>query len=112
MEIYLDRITREIAINIKDVLGEKLQKIILYGSYSRGDYDDESDIDIMVLADINSYELGQYRKDINKIASRVGLDYDIMLSISLKNVDEFYNRRDILPYYQNIIREGTEIYVN
>lgn len=66
----------------------------------------------MVLADVNSYELGQYRKDINKIASRVGLDHDIMLSISLKNGDEFYDRQDILPYYQNIIKDGIEIYVN
>ena len=36
----------------RESLGDKLDKVILYGSYARGDYDDESDIDIMVLADI------------------------------------------------------------
>lgn len=34
---------------VKDILHDKLTKIILYGSYARGDYKENSDIDIMVL---------------------------------------------------------------
>ena len=32
-----------------DLLGDMIFKIILYGSYARGDFDSESDIDIMML---------------------------------------------------------------
>lgn len=46
---------------VKRVLGNDLDKVIVYGSYARGDYDEHSDIDIMVLAscpeeDIKPYE--------------------------------------------------------
>ena len=34
---------------MKRILGENLKKVILYGSYARGDYTENSDIDIMVL---------------------------------------------------------------
>ena len=37
---------------IKKIYGTHLQKIILYGSYARGDYTQESDIDIMILVDL------------------------------------------------------------
>ena len=33
------------------ILGKRLKKIILYGSYARGDYNSSSDIDILVLTD-------------------------------------------------------------
>ena len=38
---------------VKRILGTKLTKIILYGSYARGDYRDNSDIDIMVLTTLS-----------------------------------------------------------
>ena len=35
----------------KKILGKRVKKIILYGSYARGDYNNSSDIDILVLTD-------------------------------------------------------------
>lgn len=37
---------------IKKIYGTHLRQIILYGSYARGDYGPDSDIDIMILLDI------------------------------------------------------------
>ena len=88
-QIRLNQITKEVARGAKDILGDKLFKVILYGSYARGDFDEDSDIDIMVLADSNQCELGQYRKGLNRVASRVGLDYDIMISAALKDKEGF-----------------------
>ena len=38
---------------IKKIYGTHLRQIILYGSYARGDYGPDSDIDIMILLDIS-----------------------------------------------------------
>ena len=35
--------------DVKRILGDKLTKIIVYGSYARGDYREDSDVDIMIL---------------------------------------------------------------
>ena len=43
----LNKITAKIVKAAKDSLGDVLDKVILYGSYARGDYDEGSDIDIM-----------------------------------------------------------------
>lgn len=44
---------RSILVEVKQDLtayyGDRLQKVLLYGSYARGDFHDESDIDIMPL---------------------------------------------------------------
>ncbi|HED36937.1 MAG TPA: nucleotidyltransferase domain-containing protein, partial [Ignavibacteria bacterium] len=41
----LNYLLPELEKRIKDSFGDKLKKIILYGSYARGDYDSESDVD-------------------------------------------------------------------
>lgn len=37
-------------------MGNDLRKIILYGSYARGDYCEESDVDIMILSALSENE--------------------------------------------------------
>ena len=53
----LNQILNEVAAAAKDTFGDDLQSVILYGSYARGDYDDASDIDIMIIADVNREDL-------------------------------------------------------
>ena len=37
---------------LKNIFGGSLEQIWLYGSYARGDFDSESDVNIMVLVDL------------------------------------------------------------
>ena len=45
----LDVILQELVNRTQPVFGNKLIKIVLFGSYARGDFDAESDIDVMVM---------------------------------------------------------------
>jgi predicted nucleotidyltransferase len=40
---------RELKSTLKGFLGDRLVKLVLYGSKARGDYDPESDIDIAII---------------------------------------------------------------
>ena len=42
---------------IKALLGNKLSKVIVYGSYARGDYHENSDIDVMILVKLSETEI-------------------------------------------------------
>ena len=49
---------------LQKIYGKHLKKVILYGSYARGDYRDDSDIDIMILLDLSDMDIKQYRHEL------------------------------------------------
>ena len=102
----LNEITTQVALEAKRQLGDKLDKVILYGSYARGDYDEESDIDIMVLADIPAEDRWKTRLNLGGIISELGLEHDILISMNVVDCATFYKHKDSLPYYQNAVRDG------
>ena len=87
-----------------------IEKIILYGSYARGDANEESDIDIMVLCDNREEELDRKRRDINRIGSRISLENDIDVAVRLKDQNQFMDWLSVVPFYQNVDREGIVLY--
>ncbi|MCL1816752.1 MAG: nucleotidyltransferase domain-containing protein [Clostridiales bacterium] len=89
---------------------DRLLKIILYGSYARGDYNSDSDVDIMALADLSEDERRVIQKRINKIASDISLKHDITVSISLRSLNMYTTRVKYVPFYRNVHTEGVEIY--
>ena len=48
----LNYITQSVIDAAQHMFADNLDKVILFGSYTRGDYNSESDIDIMILLDI------------------------------------------------------------
>jgi len=102
----LDLITNQIVDAVKDSLGDKLKKVFLYGSYARGDYNDESDIDILVLADIPREKCLEEYEKINRLISRLSLEHDILVTVNITDCTTFYEFVNDLPYYINVHREG------
>ena len=49
MEENIKNIAPEVNEELKKLFGGKIERIILYGSYARRDFNLESDIDIMIL---------------------------------------------------------------
>ena len=78
----------------------------LYGSYARGDFNPESDIDILLTVDAAPVELPMYRKQLAHICSELSLRHDIMVSATVKPLAEFHRYASVLPFYKNVLREG------
>ena len=94
---------------VKACFGENLEKVILYGSYARGDYNDRSDIDVMVLVSLPDAEIKRAENHIYDGAFDLELKYGKTLSPVIRNQDTFEYWADTLPFYQNVRTEGVEI---
>lgn len=105
----LNIITSAVAEKAKQILGSKLDSVVLYGSYARGDFDSESDIDIMIRIDCPANQLDNYEDSFDKLSSRLSLDNDITVSITLRDKATFEKFINALPFYSNIEREGIKI---
>ena len=106
----LQVITRSVIDGASELMENKIYKIILYGSYARGDFDSESDVDIMILFDGTLEEAKGYRKQLSRLASRIGMANDIEVSLLVRDKSSFESGLTILPFYQNVQNEGIVIY--
>ena len=89
-----------------ELFDKKINDAYLYGSYARGDYHDESDIDILLTVDLEPDELPDYRKITFGVSGELSLKHGIMISVTVKPLRQFQQFETILPYYQNVIKEG------
>ena len=104
--VQLTEISQKVLEAAKEVLGDKLIKVILYGSYARGDYDNESDVDFFILAHIPQEEAGLWRRNIRSRIPYLSLDYDLCVSLHVTGSTKFNEYADTLPFYINVIKEG------
>ncbi len=104
----INNVIQQFISGVKDILGERVKKIILYGSYARGDYTNSSDIDIMILTDLNDDEILEYRDKIWDYAYDIEWDnnFDFTLSPLIKNIDKFNYWLETLPFYKSVQKEG------
>lgn len=104
----INNIIKKFIESVNEILGNRIKKIILYGSYARGDYDKTSDIDIMILTDLTDDEIIKYREKIWDCAYDIEFDnkFDITISPLLKNMETFNYWLETLPFYMNVQKEG------
>ena len=106
----LESLLSETAAGLRDIFGDKLDSVILYGSYARGDYDEESDVDVMAKLYLTADEIRPYRPRVSELAFEIGLEYDILLSIKLQDKAMFDRYFDAIPYYRNVAKDGVLVY--
>ena len=94
---------------LRRILGDKLTKIIVYGSYARGDFRENSDIDIMILVKMSDEEIRLVKNDIYDLAFEFEINTGIEFSPIIKNEDQYEYWIDTLPFYRNVRDEGVVI---
>lgn len=109
-ESDLQLVLNEVKSASKRLYGDKLNRIILYGSYARGDNTGESDIDIMIILNCDVAEIKNLRGVTAEMASDISLEWEVFLSVLLRDRKHFEENLSFLPFYQNIEREGISVY--
>lgn len=86
--------------------GDSFVDAYLFGSYARGDYDDESDIDIFLTFEESEEKIRIINNAIVCIDSDVSLEHDITVSTVVRTADFFRKYANVSPLLLNVLSEG------
>lgn len=91
----------------KELYGENVEEIILYGSFVRGEADAESDVDVLIVWDGNVTKGREYMAEL---ATDALLEHDVIISpkvVSPKNYRDMKKSR--MPFIENVQSEGIRV---
>ncbi len=108
-ESQLHNVTSSVAEEAKRIFGEMLDAVVLYGSYARGDNDEESDIDIMVRINCSQEDLNKYRFVLSGFTSALSVENDVTVSVIIVDTPTYDRYKNHLPFYENVEKEGMKI---
>lgn len=102
-------IVYKFSLQLRNLLGSSLSKVILYGSYARGDNHDHSDVDVMILVKMTDTEIKRIENDVYDMAFEIEIETGIDISPIIKNEEQYEYWVDTLPFYRNVRDEGVVI---
>ncbi len=95
---------------IKKIYGSHLRQVILYGSYARGDFKSDSDVDVLILLDMSDMELKAYSRQLSYLTYDFNMDNDLDIKPIAKSEEHFKKWVLNYPFYANIQKEGVVLY--
>lgn len=99
-----DEIKEELVQGLTDIFQKNMSMIILYGSMARGEATDESDIDIAII--IKSEMDDQTKRRFISWAADMDIRHERVFSIVDIKEDNMKKWERVLPFYQNVRKEG------
>jgi len=101
----------DFANRLRQRYGDDLLHLVLFGSKARGDFDEESDLDVLVVIRMPDDDYWRYWDEIVGIAWDVELAHGFVISLVVKNEDDYavmQSQQSLLA--QNIEQDGIELW--
>jgi len=100
-----DPVLRELTERLRARYGTHIQRIVLFGSRARGDHEEGSDYDVMVLVDEKTPEM---ESAIFHLSCEIDFHHDTCLSVFVEEQSTF-DDREYEPMFINVRREGVPL---
>ena len=110
MSVIIQGLLEQYTKILKEIYGLHLKSVILYGSYARGDYTTESDIDIMILLDLTDMDIKNYRHELSEMTYDFNMDNGIDIKPIAKSKEHFQKWVGVYPFYTNVYKEGVKLF--
>ena len=110
MPVTMQDLMQQYIEEVKKIYGTHICRIILYGSYARGDFRPDSDIDIIILLDMTDLDLKSYSQQLSYMTYDFNMDHDLDIKPIAKSEEHFKQCCENYPFYANINKEGVVLY--
>ncbi len=109
VEKQVQTIVSELCNSLSAIFPQDRVDAILFGSYARGDNDEGSDIDVLLLVNASREDISRRNWQVGDMAAELLLRYGVLVSPIVENRDYFNANAEVLPFYRNISREGVRL---
>jgi predicted nucleotidyltransferase len=107
MPTNIQKILKKFKQSLTRLYGDRIRRIYLFGSYARGDFEDGSDLDVLIVLDTFRF----HNKEISRTADLVS---DLSLHYLITVSPMFMRERDWVsgkkPLLRNVKIEGIKLY--
>ena len=100
----LRSLSQEVKQALTQLYGDRLDRVILYGSYARGDFHNESDVDYLVVLRDEVVRSGTEIWHMSETVGDLCLKYEVHVSALPTSLKKYTQSQLFL--YQNVRREG------
>jgi predicted nucleotidyltransferase len=100
-------ILTELRHRFEELYGERLVRLVLFGSQARGDAEPGSDIDVLVVLKGSVSPCEEIARTVDDVAG-ISLAHNEVISCVFISEEQFERERS--PLLLNVLREGVEIY--
>ena len=103
----IHQIANEYKASLQNLYGNELAELILFGSYARGDFHKESDIDFAIVLRKSTVRPAEEILKTSPIGAKLELKYGMMLSSLPVSMEK--KQTSMQGVYQDIRKEGIVI---
>jgi len=94
----------EFVRKLKEKFGSRIESIVVFGSYARGEWKEESDIDVLIIGDVKLDE-------IIDVTYPILLKYRVYISLLVMSRDYFEMlKAEKTGFIENVLKEGITLY--
>ena len=91
------------------LIGDRLKEIVMFGSCARGDYNEDSDMDIAVIIDDIRDSMSKYTGALVDLSTDIAMEnFSVVNFLCIPSED--FNHMKNYELYRNIVSEGIKIY--
>jgi predicted nucleotidyltransferase len=106
----IEKVKINVVDSLKEVMKSDLIEVVLYGSCARGDYTEDSDIDIALVLNCGRIEAKKYDSFLAQITTELAMKYFAVVNFVCIPYEEFQEKGTWYAYYRNIKDEGEVLY--
>ncbi len=99
-----ERLLGELYAGLRNLYGDRLDRLVLYGSYVRGEAHSGSDIDVLVVLNGSVERPGREIDRMMELLYALDLKYDELISVVPVSAEDYESKQS--PLLMNVRNEG------